>query len=370
MTVYTVAALITVRTFSAVLATGLAVAQGLGVNTTTWRTGDPTKSTYNYLAEVLSSSDGMVADFIKAGFLSSATGDWLKIVARDLYGVDFQPATNATCTVTVKNNGGGFYPITARGLIFKSTLSGKTYHNVNAEPTLSAGVQLTIDLEADEAGSDSSAGVDEIDDIVTTMLGVDILSSTAAVGVDEQSEESLKAQCLATRGALSPNGPPDAYEYVVRNPALTGVLDISRAKSDADNPNLVVTVYVASASGPVAGASVIAAQSAVEQWATPLCITPTVLNSIGDVLNVTATVSGTDIPGDATAKITTAIGQLLSALPIAIGAGYDIDPTSITTAIRNAVPQITAIPSYTPSTPVHVAAGHVPTPGSVVITVL
>ena len=367
MTLYSVAALITVRTFSTVLSTGLTVAQGLGIDTTTWRTGDPTRSTYNFLAEALSTSDNMVAEFIKAGFLSSASGDWLTLVAKDQFGVDRTLATFATATVTIKNNGGGFYPIGAGDLTFKSSLSGKTYHNVSAEPTLSAGVQLTIDVVADDSGSDSSAGVDEIDTLVTTLLGVDVLSSTAAVGVDEQSDPSLVEQCLSSRGALSPNGPADAYEYVARNKALTGVQDITRAKSDADNPTLTVTVYLAGPSGPVAGASVTAAQAAFESWATPLCITPVAVNSIADSIDVTATATG-DLPTDFLTKATTALGALFSTLDIGKGAGYDIDPTTITTAIRNAVPQMTGLPTYTPSTPIHVAAGHVPVLGVVAIT--
>jgi hypothetical protein len=367
VTVYSVAALITVRTFSAVLNAGLVVAQGLGLDTTSWRTGDPTRSTYYFLADALSNHDGRVAEFIKAGFLSSASGDWLTIVARDLYGVDRVQATFATATVTVKNNGGGFYPIKAGDLTFKSTISGKTYHNVSDEPNLSAGIQLTIAAQADDSGSDSSAGVNEIDSLVTTKLGVDVLSSTAAVGLDQQSDDSLKEQCLATRGALSPNGPPDAYEYVVRNPELTGVQDITRAKSDADNPNLDVTVYVASPSGPVAGASVTAAQAAVELWATPLCITPTVLNAVAAPIVYHFTPLGDGLPADLLTTVQAALALLVSSLPIGVGAGYDIDPTTLTTAVRNAVPQITGLSYYFPSSPVHIAAGQVPVIGSVTI---
>lgn len=366
MTLYSVAALITVRTFSAVLSTGLTVAQGLGIDTTTWRTGDPTKSTYDFLAEALSTTDSRIAEFIKAGFLSSATEDWLTILAHDLYGVDRVQATFATSAVTIKNNGGGFYPIKAGSITFKSSVSGKTYHNVSDEPDLSAGVQLVIAVQADDSGSDSSAGVGEIDTLVTTKLGVDVLASTAAVGVDQQSDPSLVEQCLASRGALSPNGPRDAYEYVCTRPELTGVQDITRATSDGNSGTLAVTIYVAGPSGPVAGASAIAAQAACEQWATPLCVTPTVNNSTADVIAVTATLSGS-LPAGYAAKVAAALGVLFAGLPIGKGAGYDIDPTTITTAIRNAVPQITGIPTYSPNTPVHIAAGHVPVLGAVAV---
>lgn len=360
--------MIVVRTADVIYAKGLEVATGLGVDTTTWRTGDPTRSTYKFQAEVLAQYDGIVADYIRAGFLSLATGDWLKVLAVEVYGVVPAEATFATSQVTVKNNGGGTYPIGAGDLTFKSSLSGKTYHNVAATATLSPGVQLTIDVEADEAGSDSSAGVDEIDQIVTTKLGVDILGSTAAVGIDAQSEDSIKAECTASLGALSPDGPADAYEYVATNSKLTFVQDITRAVSTQNSGNLTVSVYLASPSGPVAGASVTAAQTAIETWATPLCVTPTAINSTPDVIAVSATVVGVGLPGDSTTKINAALGVLFAGLPIGDVGGYNIDSTTITTTIRNAVPEITGIPTYSPNTPTHVAEGHVPVLGAVVIT--
>jgi hypothetical protein len=48
-----------------------------------------------------------------------------------------------------------------------------------------------------------------------------------------------------------------------------------------------VTVYVADADGPVAGASVTLAQAAVERWATPQCVTPSVVSVTGVTVNVT-----------------------------------------------------------------------------------
>jgi hypothetical protein len=370
VSLYSVASMIAVRTADAIYTTGLAVATGLGVDTTTWRTGDPTRSTYKFLAEVLAQHDGIVSDYIKAGFLSTATGAWLKILARELYGVTAAEATFATCTITIKNNGGGTYPIGAGDLSFKSSLSNKTYHNISATPTLSPGVQLTIDLQADEAGSDSSAGVGEIDQIVTTKLGVDILTNTAAVGIDAQSEDSIKAECIASLGALSPSGPADAYEYVAKRSALTGVQDVTRAVSTQNSGTLTVKVYLASPSGPVAGPSVAAVQTALMIWATPLTVTPTAINSAADTIAVTVSVSGVALPTGLTATISAALGALFSNLPIGDVGGYYIDPTTITTCIRNAVPQVTAIPTYLPSTPVFVAEGHVPVLGAVTVTVV
>ncbi len=323
MTVLSVTALFVVQTAAEILEAGLGLAESLGLPVTSWRSGDPTRSLYHYLAEKLATLDTVQATHVKNGWLSSAvadanesgTSEWLKILALEVYGVTATEATYATPTVTVTNTGGGFYVVDAGDLTFKASALDKTYHNTTAG-TLSAAATVTFDLVADEAGSDSTVGVDEVDELVTTLLGVVVDSSTAAVANDEQAPDAIAEQCRATLGALSPDGPPDAYEYVVRNAELTGVTDITKAKSTGDSTTGIVTVYVAGPSGPVAGASVTAAQAAINIWATPLTITATVANATGVTINVTATVSGEDIPADADDLCTTALEALFATFNI------------------------------------------------------
>ncbi|MEO6603409.1 MAG: baseplate J/gp47 family protein, partial [Polyangiaceae bacterium] len=368
-----VAQLFVVNTADAFLAQGLAVAQGLGITTTTWRSADPTKSLYNFLGQALAAREPVIASFIRAGSLSSANDDdWLTLLANDVYGVPRRDAIFATSIVTLTNTGGGYYPIVAGDLTFKCTATGKTYHNTGSGTLTgvgSPGATLTLAVIADESGPGSSAGVNGIDTLVTSLLGVNITSSTIAVGLDRQDGPSLKAQALSTLGALSPGGPADAYNYVCRNPALTGVQDITRASAFGDNTTCTVTVYIAGAAGPVASPSVVAAQAAVNQWATPLGFISTVVNAVADTINVSANATpAVLIPTGYNATAAAALSALFASLPIGTGAGYTIDPTTITSAIRNAVPAITGLPVYSPAAPIFVAAGHVPVLGSVVIT--
>jgi hypothetical protein len=181
--------------------------------------------------------------------------------------------------------------------------------------------------------------------------------------LDEQSPDDIEEQCNATLGALSPNGPPDAYEYVVRNPELTGVTDITRAATVDDSDTGDVTVYVAGPSGAVAGASVTAAQAAVETWATPLCITPTVVNATGVTVNVTATIAGDDIPGDFEGTIESALGLLFAGLDI----GEDVATSLISHTIHDSIPQIKSVTLTQPAAAVTIDAGEVPVLGTVSI---
>lgn len=358
-----VGALFAVQTAAQFLEFGLGVARIAGLPVDTWRAGDPTRSLYKYLAEALASLDATNAEYIKAGFLSSAAGEWLTVLAWEVYGVERVEATPATPTVTITNNGGGFYPIEPGDLIVRNTVTDQTYRNTNAG-TLSAGATVTFELEADEAGSDGSVAENEIDEIVApALLGCEIVSSTAAVGTDEQSNESLREQCRATTGALSPNGPADAYEYVARNPELTGVSDVTRARTVDDSDTGEVTLYIASPSGAVAGASVTAVQDAIERWATPLCITPTVVSANAVTVNVTSTLEGPDLPADAAALVEARIGALFAAAAISDGSGF-VSRSELIAAHHAALPTLRRVVLTAPAADVVLAAGEVPAPGA------
>lgn len=367
--------LFSVRTIADFLQTGLDVARALGLPVDTWREGDPTRSDYHYLAEALATLEVTNATYIKAGFLSSAVADaeaagdssWLKVLALEVFGVTVDEATYATSAsgegVSV-TNGTGFFDIGPGDITFRNSATEKTYHNTDSVVLSAPGQTHTFEIIADEAGADSSSGVDEIDEIVTTLLGVTVTGSDAVVGQDEATPKEIQTQCLASLGALSPNGPPDAYEYICRNSDFTGVTDITRAKAFGDSDTGLVTVYVAGASGAVAGASVTAAQEAVDIWSTPLCINATVENSAPITVAVTATITGEDIPASFEALITAELGTFFASLDI----GADVFRSAIIAAIHKAVPEIASVTLTVPAADTTIAVGEVPVLGTVTVT--
>ncbi len=307
-----VSALTAVITAAQYFARGLELAAAYALPVTTWRAGDPTRTLYQFAAEMLGERDGTVAEFIKAGWLSSAEDDWLEVLAYETFGVTKTAAGYATPTVTVTNAGGGYYDPAAGDLTFKSTESGVTYHTTSgplvggAPGVLSAGVTATFELVADTAGSTGSSGIDEIDTMVTQLDGVVVVSSTASLANDAQSDEELREACRATLGSLSPSGPRDAYEYVALTPALTGETGVTRARAVTSGPG-AVTVYLAGPSGAVTGAAVDAVQDAIDRWATPLTVTATAVSA--DALAVTrlVTVHKADSNSSSDASIESAI---------------------------------------------------------------
>lgn len=371
--------LISTQTKEQIYALALRVAASVGVDTSSWLAGDPTRSLYHVEAEELSTLEKMVAGFISSGFLDYASEDWLEILAKQVFNVDVPAASFAATSVTLTNNGGGVYVIEAGDLTFKSTTNGKTYHNTSGG-TLTSGpaTTLVVDVEADEAGSGSSAGAGEIDSLVTTLLGVTCSNASAAVGTDKQSDDTTKQQCRDKLGSLSPNGPRDAYSYVARNAALTGTNAITRVRVYPDSDTGEVLVYVAGASGAVSGDDVDDVDAAITTYATPLCITPTVDTASAVVVAVTYELwlyrSSNKTTAEVEAAIETALGTMFSTRPI----GGDIIPPDtsgklykslIESTIRGVFPQAFRVTVTAPASDTSLTRGQVASLGVVTPTV-
>ena len=358
---------------------GLQVASAVGIDTSTWRTGDPTRSLYLLEAEILAALETVITGFISSGFLDYATGAWLIIVAKQVFNVDVPDATYATTTITLTNALGGVYDIDPGDLMFKSSANGKTYHNTSGGHLASGpATTLTLDIVADEAGSASSAGAGQIDTMVTTLLGVTCSNVDAAVGLDVQSEDTTRQQCRDKLGSLSPNGPKDAYSYVSRNSDLTEIKTITRVRVYPESDTGDVLVYLASPSGAVAGGDVTAVQNAIVQWALPLTITPTVLSAAAVTVAVTYTVyvykSVNKTSSQVQADIQTALQDMFASRSI----GGDIVPPATTgalykslveSAIRSVYPQIFRVDLAAPAADVALGNGDVPALGTITPTV-
>lgn len=323
----------------------LALATSLGLPVTSWQPGDPTRSLYHLEAEILVLLEGTVAGFVSSGFLEFSHGDWHKICAKQGFNVDVPEATFATTDVVLLNTGGGVYDLDAGDLTLKNTSSGKTYRNTTGGH-LGAGGSLTVTVIAEEAGSASSAGAGEIDDLVTGLLGVVCSNTVAAVGIDEQDEEVTTAQCRDKLGPLSPDGPKEAYSFVARSPELGGTSAVTRVRTYADSETGIVAVYLAGPSGAVSAADRTQVEAAIIKWATPLCITPQVLSAANHTIAPTYQVwvykSVNLTAAEVQSAILTALEDAIAARPIggdviAPAAGY-IYASLLESAIRNAFP--------------------------------
>lgn len=304
---------------------GIEVARALGVPVDTWRAGDPTKAGYYYIGETLGSVEDAVVEFIRGGYLDYAEGDWLTVVADQVYNVQRPEATYATPGLVLANSSGFVYDFDAGDLTARASSTGKTYHSTSGG-TLSSGGTLAVQFVADEPGADSSASPDEVDELVTQFLGVTISSSTQSLANDELDDESLRVLCRESTGPLSPAGPADAYAFVAKSSDLTGNGETTKTLVTDDSDTGFVTLYLAGASGPVSGQAIVAVDAAIAQWAAALCQTPTILNATALPVALDVTVYVRSVLGESEAAIqesvTSAIESLVASLPIGGNDGF------------------------------------------------
>jgi hypothetical protein len=324
----TLASLLIQENSADILAAGLAIAQAIGLPTTSWLAGDPTRSLLMLEADRLAALETEAVGFISSGFLDYATPGWLAILAKQVFNVDVPAATFATTSVTLTNSLGGLYTINAGDVTVKNSSTGTTYHNTNTTPaTLTGpGGTVTLSFVADVAGSAGSAGAAQIDTMVTNLLGVTCSNATAAIGLDTQASSTTIAQCRNKLGSFSPNGPASAYSYVALNPTLTGINTITKARAYPVSAIGQVLLYVASAGGPAAPGDVAAVQAAVLQWATPLTITPTTASATAHAINVAYTLSLYATVNQTNAQIQAAVQTALQNLFASKPIGGDILP--------------------------------------------
>ncbi len=340
----------------------------LGLDTTSWRQGDPTLVQFQNQSKELETLHAIAVEFFKGGFLSSANAEWLKLLATDVYGVTPIEGAPSTPTITIINSSGATYDPDPGDWSFKASASNKSFRTTSkakttagVESPLTPGATRVFDLVADEDGQDTTVAANDVDEFITSVLGVAIVSSTAATGTDEEGPLALITRCLATLGALSPDGPADAYEYVALTPELSLTTAVTRAHTIADNDQGLVTLYVAGATGALGGGIVALVQTAIEIWATPLCITPTAISATGVTINVDADVTGDDIPADFEATITAALQQFFAVLQI----GTDVYRSAIIAVIHTAVPELESVTLITPAADTAIAESQVPVLGTV-----
>jgi len=318
MTIAELDALLTQESKASIYEKGLAVAEAVDLPTTSWGPGDPTRTQFHFISEILAAIEEVRAEYVASGFLDFAEGDdneWLILKAGEDFGVTTVAATFASTGITLTNNGGGLYVIGEGELIVKNSNSGATYHNVTGGTLNSGpGTSLALDVVADEAGSSGSAGPGEIDILVTGLLDVTVTNAIAAVGTDAESAPAIRDRCRDKLGSLSPNGPRDAYAYVAKTPELAGTSKITRVRTVPNGGTGQVDVYLAGAGGAVLEADRALAEDAIERLATPLGVTPVVTSATNVTIPVTYTAWIYSSVSKTSAEIQSAIAAALASL--------------------------------------------------------
>lgn len=297
--------------------------QTAGVPSDTWRVGGPMRTLTRIIAASLVAMWTVTIAMISGGFLETASGNWLSFLAYYVYGVVRVAATQAQGTITLVNAGGGVFDANPGALILSFTFSGvtKTYTNVNTIH-LGAGVTLPgVQIIAQESGSASTVASGTVLSFGTPWPQVTATTTSDIVGLDAQSDDDLKAMCMARLGALSLLGPRDAYAYAIRSANDNGVpVNINRRSITRASSTGTVGVVVASPSGAPSPGDLTAIEANIEKIARPDTVTvntsgATVIASAQTITVWAVQTAGLDAPS-LTTMVQDAVTALVSQYPI------------------------------------------------------
>lgn len=223
--------------------------------------------------------------FAKGGFRSLAPVEWLRLTAKEMFGVTPKDKDFATTNLTVTNSSGALYgPFAAGELRFVNDAVDPPAVYANAESvTLPVGPSTTtVGVVAVEAGAASSAAIGEIDRLETPLEGVTVTNAQPAIGEDEEDAPALNARIDARLGTFgvgfgfSTGGTSSAFESIARNgidngggvPRADGSrVSVTRTKLVLDTLTGVYTLYVADEDGPLAGGDLTLVEDAAQAYA-------------------------------------------------------------------------------------------------------
>ncbi len=225
-----------------------------GTDVTTWKPGAVARTIIYALAIVTAALSQLQALLAASSFLDTASGAWLTLVARLVYGVERLPGAAAAGDVVFENTGAGVYAGDPGDLILVSD-DGFEYRNTSPFSIAALETDVVIPMRAVEVGSAPTAGAGELTTFVTTLPGLTATNPGALVGADAETDAQLRARCRDKLGTLSPNGPKDAYFFAAKSArrAVDGSdVGVTRVHAVPDGAGSI-DVYVATATGGVTG---------------------------------------------------------------------------------------------------------------------
>lgn len=248
-----------------------------------WAVGGVFRTILRVVASLFAALSVIVSNIAKMGILEKAEGAWLDLLAWFGYGVLRIPATFATGSLTFDNSaGGGSYSFAARAFRAQDSVTKKVYTNVSAT-SITPGATVTFDIIAEEAGALSTAQPGEITVFVApaNAPGATLSNAAALVGVDAESDAELRQSAKDKLGSVTNGGPRGAYAYAVRHAERTdgSIVDVNRVSISRSSSKGFVTMYVASASGPLTIADLAFVNRSVELLARPDTVTARAYNA-------------------------------------------------------------------------------------------
>lgn len=243
----------------------------LGIPADKWRAGGVGRSIIRVVANTFATFAILISVIAGAGFLETATDEWLTLVAKYVYGVSRILATAATGPILVSNSSGSTYNYAIGAFTVINAVTGKSYTNSEAISIGPGATNFPVTVVAVELGTASNADVGQITKLGVSAPGVTVTNAFAILGVDAQLDDDLRDTCLGKLAALSMMGPRGAYAYAIRvAKRLDGTpVNINRWAISPSSSTGRVTIVLASPTGPADAQDVTAVGLSIESIARP-----------------------------------------------------------------------------------------------------
>jgi len=368
----TLAELFAPRSADAITAEQLAALAAALFPVDSWASGSAARMLVRADATSLARVEATVAEIAKGAYGPTATGDWLDLFAESRFDLTRIAATYAAGEVVLTvASGAGPFAIAAGGLLVSDgTTRWRSTNTVTVN--ISSASPTTMTVRAELAGTGGNAANNTVTRISSPALpGVTcnnpVIGATStwlsASAIDREGDAAYLARCLARWATLGSGFTRDAVAYWCRSAETSpgvnaGATRISFGPGKGDG---TYTVYVAGASGVLAGPAVTAIQTELN-LRKPITDTPTVVAATQATIACTGTVrfKSASTAGER-AAVLAAINTYVNALELPDdGETVTVDIAGIHAAIYGAAPgRIADVDLSSPSGDTNVTLGSV-----------
>mgnify|MGYP005850852683 CR=1 FL=1 len=301
------------RSRTQVLQSLIGILQTQGYAATDWEPGSVQRTILEAVAAGIADLEELRLAIARGGYLETAGGDWLDLVAQNMYGLTRKPAEFARHTVRLTAAAGlGPYQIQPAQL-WASTASGLRYNNV-VGGVLPAGGMLDLEFVAESPGAAYNVPLGSINKLLTPLPGVSVSNvGVTRAGVDAETDEALRLRCQLRWASLGTGATADAYKFW----ALSADPSITKVRVLDQHPRGQGTVDVIVWGEGGLGSGAVAAADAYIQARRPLTADVLVYAATAATVNVTATVTlRAGFMAATQAEVADRLAELQRSLPI------------------------------------------------------
>lgn len=296
--------------------TFLALLAAAGFPVTSWQVGGVARTMARLVARGLVKLSDLVSKIAKGGFNSYATGDWLTLLASEVYENERAGATFAQGQVQLGLSSAlaGPYTFTPGQLWF--VWKGKRYRSANSvNETLTWPDTLILPFKAESPGAVYNAPDNQLA-LETPLAGLVLqASSVTTQGTDPETDDSLRARDRGKWGTVGPAANSDGWATYAREASV----EVTRVVVQENQPAAgSVRVVVAGSAGAISGPELTAVGTYLAARR-PFCVGVSAVNASEAAVAVTATVrilSSHPNAGGALVQAEEALAALFAELPI------------------------------------------------------